>query len=393
MTETSAIGNCRPTPTFRPPTEDELQRRIARLSQELEERQLDFYVSISPDNVFYLTNFANYIHERPFVLIVSRSGEVRFLVPKLEMPHVRCRAIGKIELVSYDEFPALEGARWNDRLRMLVPHHAKVGIESLCPIFLLSELPDDPLCVDLIEDLRMVKSPYELARIQYASDLASAAHVDFLDHATVGRTMREGSARISERLMSELLADDPGLNIFATKFTLVFQPPSISHDPHNFTDLNVAMELGGPHVSIINGVFNGYGTEVERTFFLGTVPEAAKRPFAAMLEAREQALATARPGALMSEVDRAANAVFRREGYADNMLHRAGHGIGVTGHEGPFFAEGYDREIEPGMVFTIEPGIYLSGIGGFRHSDTLFVSDEGPVLMTDSPLELEELVM
>ena len=393
MTKISEFAGQRPAPDHRPPTEEELGRRIARLSQALEEQGLDYYVAVSPDNVFYLTNFANYIHERPFVLVISRSGDLRFLVPKLELPHVRCRAVGSVELVAYDEFPAPVGERWSDRFQMLIPPRAKVGLESTCPYFIAAELTGETVCTDPIDDLRMVKSTYELARIQYACDLASSAHEDFLQHASVGLTLREANSRASQRMMGALIADQPSLNIFATKVALVFQPPSVSHDPHNFTDIHMVMEPGGPHISIINGVMNGYGTEIERTFFLDRAPEAAKRPFAVMMEAREAALACARPGNPMSEVDKAANAVFRAAGYGQNLLHRAGHGIGVTGHEGPFFAEGYDREILPGMVFTIEPGVYLPGIGGFRHSDTLFISEEGPVLMTEGPLELEELVL
>jgi len=191
--------------------------------------------------------------------------------------------------------------------------------------------------------------------------------------------------------MGQLLTEDPTINLFASKVSFGFQPPSISWDPHNFTDLSVATEEGGPNVSLLNGVMNGYGTEIERTFFLGHVPEAAKRPFDTMLEARRVALDAAHPGMLMSEVDRLANDVFRKAGYADYMLHRTGHGIGVTGHEGPFFAEGYDREIEPDMVFTMEPGIYIPGVGGFRHSDTIRIDASGPVLMTNGAISREEL--
>jgi len=153
------------------------------------------------------------------------------------------------------------------------------------------------------------------------------------------------------------------------------------------------MEPGGPHVSVVNCVVNGYGAEVERTFFLGRVPEAARGPFETMLEARRLALELTVPGADMSAVDRRVRDVFERAGYGSYLLHRTGHGLGVTGHEGPYLAEGYERTVEPGMVFTVEPGIYLPGVGGFRHSDTVLVTEEGGVLLTRGPVELDEVTL
>ena len=95
----------------------------------------------------------------------------------------------------------------------------------------------------------------------------------------------------------------------------------------------------------------------------------------------------------MHDVDYACNAFFREAGYADYLLHRTGHSIGATGHEAPFLAEGYDRVIEPGMLFTIEPGIYLPGIGGFRHSDTVLVTEAGNVSLTPVPSALEAMTI
>jgi Xaa-Pro dipeptidase len=173
----------------------------------------------------------------------------------------------------------------------------------------------------------------------------------------------------------------------------VFQPPSVSHDPHNFTNVNMAMTRGGPHVGIMNFVVNGYGAEIERSFFIGEVPEAARRPFEVMLKARHLAFELTIPGNVMGEVDRRVNDVFRKAGYGEFLLHRTGHGIGVTGHEGPFLAEGCDRVIEPGMVFTIEPGVYLPGVDGFRHSDTVMTTGDANVSLTDGAETLEELTL
>jgi Xaa-Pro dipeptidase len=172
----------------------------------------------------------------------------------------------------------------------------------------------------------------------------------------------------------------------------VVQPPSISHDPNNFTDVFIRLEQGGPHVSVINSRVNGYGAEIERTFFLNSVPEAARRPFDVMLEARRIAYERTRPGESMAAVDQAVRDHLEKHGYLGAALHRTGHSFGVTGHEAPFLAVSYERVIEPGMLFSIEPGIYLPGIGGFRHSDTVLVTEDGNLSLTTAPDELDDLI-
>ena len=95
----------------------------------------------------------------------------------------------------------------------------------------------------------------------------------------------------------------------------------------------------------------------------------------------------------MSEVDRQVNEVLRAAGYGDNLLHRTGHSFGVTYHERPFLAEGYEHEVKANMVFSIEPGIYLPGIGGFRFSDTVLVTETGNQNLTSAPDTLAEMTL
>jgi Xaa-Pro dipeptidase len=198
-------------------------------------------------------------------------------------------------------------------------------------------------------------------------------------------------SEISRAMTVMMLSEIPNANMLASEFVAIVQPPSLSHDPHNFTDIFVQMEEGGPHVGIVSGRANGYGAELERTFFLGEVPDAAREPFDAMMECRRVAFERAKPGAPMADVDLAVRDVLERHGYADNILHRTGHSFGVTNHEAPFLAIGYDRVIEPGMVFSIEPGIYLPGVGGFRHSDTVLITNDGNLCLTEAPETLEGL--
>ncbi len=367
------------------PPESEIAARVAHVQAKMRGEGLDYYLCHDPDNVFYLTNFANFVHERPFILIVPANGKPIFLMPKLEEAHVRIRSVGELEYLYYFEFPAPKGQEWCDKLREVLQTEHRVGVESICPLQVIEAVPGTAVRSEIVDDVRMIKSEYEIGRIAYSSQLVSQGHAKLLEMARPGRMIIDIYSEISRSLLQKILLDNPNTNMLNTNMRAVAQPPSLSHDPHNFTDTFVQLADGGPHVTIVAGLANGYGAEVERTFFLGSVPEQAQRPFHDMLAARDLAYQLAKPGNSMSEVDRQVNELLRLRGYAQNLLHRTGHSFGVTNHEAPFLAEGYEREIQPGMVFSIEPGIYLPGIGGFRFSDTVLITETGNQKLTNAP--------
>lgn len=383
-----------PEPRCDAPSREELAQRLARLHRAMDAAGFEQFVVVSPDNVFWLTNFANFVHERPFVLVVSRTGGLKFVVPRLEIPHVQARTVAQVELVPYCEFPAPAGRDWASAFSRLFQKEDRVGVEATCPNFVQAALPCASAASDVLDEARFIKTDYELARIRYACDIATARMKKVLGEAKPGASMLSVYSKTTKLMTLQLLLDNPAINMLATKSAAVVQPPSVSHDPHNFTNvLALGMEVGGPNVAIVAGVLNGYGCEIERTFFLGRVPEAARKPYETMMAARALAFELCRPGASMHEVDHAVNELMRKAGYGDNLLHRTGHGIGVTGHEGPFLAEGFHHEIRPGMVFTIEPGLYIDGVGGFRHSDTIVVTEEGNVSLTPLPDSLSAMTL
>lgn len=382
----------RPEPVTTPPSEAEIAGRLERVRARMDTESLDALVVADPDNVFYLTNFFNYVHERPFVLAILREGAPHFVVPELEESHVRVRAVGAIELVRYFEFPAPAGESWADRLRSVLPAGSRIGLESSCPLGIADELPGELRRVDAVEDARMLKSDYEIGRIVHACDVINEGHAELHRGCKPGELAISLFGSVTRSMTGRMLRDMPHANMLACQFAAVVQPPSLSHDPHNFTDVFVKLEEGGPHVSVINCRVNGYGAEIERSFFLGHVPEAARGPFEVMMEARRIAFELTRPGESMADVDQAVRDHFEKHGHLEHLLHRTGHSFGVTGHEAPFLAVGYDHEIRPGMLFSIEPGVYLPGIGGFRHSDTVLVTETGNLSLTQAPDQLDELI-
>jgi Xaa-Pro dipeptidase len=198
---------------------------------------------------------------------------------------------------------------------------------------------------------------------------------------------------VTGAMTRKIVADIPNANMIVTRVVGAVWPPKISHDPHKIPTIFQEMEDGGPHVSIVGGQVDGYGVEVERTFFLGFVPENAKKPFEAMFEARALAYELVKPGAQMNEIDKTVRKFITDRGYGNYIIHRTGHGLGITGHEAPYIAEGYDRKLEPNMLVSIEPGIYIPGVGGFRHSDSVLITDDGNMKLTRAPEELDEVTI
>ena len=150
----------------------------------------------------------------------------------------------------------------------------------------------------------------------------SDAHASVMAAVKPGDTMATLAGAASSAMRARTLADMPNANLLASRFGAAIQPPMLSDDPHNFTDVFAVMEEGGPHVSVINSVVNGYGAEIERTFFLNTVPDAAHEPFEVMMEARRTAFDLTVPGASMAGVDQAVREVFARHGCLDRVVHR-----------------------------------------------------------------------
>jgi len=382
-----------PQPVTSPPGREELAARLDKVRGRMREANLDYYVAFDPVNIYYLTHFANSVHERPFILVIASHGAPKMVAPLLETSHLKARARCELDYVIYDEFPAPEGESWHDRYRALIEEGARVGIESAMPVGIAERTPGERVVIDIVDEVRIVKSDYEIGRNVHACQVVDLGHEKLLEVCRPGVLEGVIYGAATGVMMAKILGDIPEANVIVSKAVAAVWPPALSHDPHLVPTFGTTMEHGGPHVSIVVAQVDGYGVEVERTFFLGAAPDRARAPFDAMLEARALAYELAEPGAVASQIDTAVRKVITDRGYGDRILHRTGHGLGITGHEAPYLAEGYDRELVPGMLISIEPGIYIPGLGGFRHSDTVLVTEEGCVSLTRAPERLEDVTI
>jgi Xaa-Pro aminopeptidase len=162
--------------------------------------------------------------------------------------------------------------------------------------------------------------------------------------------------------------------------------------PHALT-ANIAFRAGDVLVTGASAPVWGYLSELERTMVIGEPSDDQRRLFDHMVALQDIAFAAIKPSARCSDVDRAVRAYYDEHGLWDYWKHHVGHCIGLRYHEGPFLDVGDHTEIKPGMVFTVEPGLYAAGLGGFRHSDTVAVTEDGIEFLTYYPRDLDSLTL
>ncbi len=149
---------------------------------------------------------------------------------------------------------------------------------------------------------------------------------------------------------------------------------------------DVLIAWGGPR-------FGGYHAELERTMILGPVSDRQRELFEIMVEMQQVAFETIKPGKPCSDVDKAVIDFAKRHDVLHLTRHHAGHGLGFQIHEAPFLDSGDSTILEPGMMFSCEPGLYELGLGGFRHSDSVLVTQTGAEIITNYPRDLESLII
>jgi Xaa-Pro aminopeptidase len=250
------------------------------------------------------------------------------------------------------------------------------------------------LAPDLVDDLRLIKSAAELDLLRTAGAWAAKTHRQLQDAMRVGVSETEISRQAHWRVADELdatLAEQGNLGGAASVHASFRSGPRTSM-AHALMG-NRKVQPGDNLVSFCLGTVSGYATELERTMFVGEPSVRQQELFDAFLAAQDLGYAACKPGRRCSEVEAAVREYLIERGYAELIKHHNGHGIGLEGHERPFFDLGDQTVLQPGMVFSVEPGLYVPGLGGFRHSDTVALTETGIEVLTPYPRALEEMIV
>jgi Xaa-Pro dipeptidase len=371
-------------------TKSEYLERINNLQKKIASNGLDAFLISGEGSIYYLTGVSYFPLERPFFIIVKPSVLPILLVPALEKVHL-AQAPNIDKVFDYWDYPAPPGQGWAENLVRLLEGVKKLGVEPTLPLEIQEQLAAfSPQALPLVEQLRLIKSPAEIDMIRQAAHYADEGMQLMIKTAYNGVCEIElfSQARsVQMKIMKEV-----GYDALTTSVQTGAWPAPLSAHPHEFPSVSDRLREG-PNVAMSFMRVNGYAAECERTFFLSPPTSRVKEAFADMTEARNKAFALVKSGVLCDELDIAANGYLRQKGYGEYLLHRTGHGIGQGNHEGPWVAEASGQRLAENMVISIEPGIYMPGVGGLRHSDTVLVTQDGYERLTHYPIDIQSLTI
>jgi Xaa-Pro aminopeptidase len=366
---------------------------------------LDALAFTTADFFQWATNFHVDVQtwERPIVVIVPLDGEPFAVMNELSTNHLRGtreRGVTWVDDVTiYSEHPRLAGrvpvrTQWAEALADLLRQHglarARIGVDAVSgPLARVPALlPDARLvpCPAQMREMRFVKCAEELKVHRDAGALSDWGQERYRENIRPGRRLQELDFTMAAMISEEAARRFPGENAEIRCLTLS-GPASAS--PHgDGMPTGATIEKGHGIVNICNVRLNGMMTENERTFFVGTPSNQQAALYEAARAANEAGAAAAVAGNPVSAIDAAAQSVIVRAGFGENILHRTGHGMGVQGHEYPDDMPFCHRPLLRGEVFSVEPGIYVYGLGGFRLDDTVVIGEQ-PELITQAPRDIK----
>ena len=353
-----------------PFTREDYANRMARTAEAALEVGLDGVIVTPGPDLVWLTGYQpTAITERLTMLVLSPGKQPMLLVPALERPDAEA-AEGSPSLVILD-WP--DGSDPYQVARDMLNQEGSFGISdsawAMHVLGLQQTLPRTRYraLTPSMPMLRAVKDPNELARLAMAGAAADATYEEIAHVRFSGRRETEVAADLA-RLLKEFGHEQ-------VDFTVVGSGPNGANPHHEAGDR--VIQQGDAVVLDFGGLMFGYGSDTTRTVCVGEPSPEIRQVHDIVRQAQQAAFEAVRPGVACQQIDRVARAVITDAGYGEQFIHRTGHGIGVTTHEPPYMVEGEERPLQPGMCFSIEPGIYLTGRFGVRIEDIVTVTDTG----------------
>ena len=355
-----------------------------RLDNLLEQSGAETVAMAPGENMVYFTGLHFHLSERPILALYNRQG-MSFIIPELEVaklearPDLEARRFMWTDRDGYDNafVEAVDGLTLKDK--PIAMDGQTLRLFEWLALNRAGVSADQALDAgDLFLNLRARKAPEEIASMRKAIQISEMALQATMDWAKPGMTERQ----IADRLSAEML--QRGAQGLAFLLVLTGEKSGL---PHGDTGDRV---WGADEFLLIDfgARFQDYPADITRTFCVGQPTEQMRAMYEAVYGANKAARQFARPGVTCEAVDRVARDVIEQAGLGEYFIHRLGHGLGLSVHELPNMVAGNLQELLPGMVFTIEPGVYIPGVGGVRIEDNVAVTEEGLDVLTSFPRAL-----
>jgi Xaa-Pro aminopeptidase len=375
----------------------------SRKAELLARADADGVVLFGALDIQYVTGMFHAASERPVVLGIT-DDRTEIVVPRLEKDHAERDEFRIDEVRVYFDYPQ------GEPMALVAEMCESLGIADGTVVAdadgsparngyegppLSAVIPGTVEVADHVTDMREVKSETEIELIREASRWANLGLAVLAEKIEPGRyptiVCQEAQAEAGKSMLDAL----------GPKYESTDRRPPIqcrfttgdaTYEPHT-NDESTRVGEGDNVVAVVRSAIGGYQTELERTMFVGEPTDEQRKYFRIMKRSQEIAFETMGAGVEYGAVEDAVTRYYEREGVTEYTQHHVGHNIGLEGHERPFLDVGYDGELRAGELYTVEPGLYVPGVGGFRHSDTVVVTDEGVERLTYYPRDLASLVV
>jgi Xaa-Pro aminopeptidase len=362
-------------------TTQDFAARMARAVEQAQNVDLDgVLITPGPDLVYFTGYQPTAITERITLLAAQKGRDPAMIVPILERPDAEAApGISAVTLTDWtdgsdpyaataplldpDGRYAISDSAW--AMHVLALQAALPGTRY---VSMTASLPM----------LRAIKDDDEIERLAAAGAAADATLEEIVKVQFAGRTENEVAADLAALLRKHGHSE--------VDFTVVGSGPNGANPHHEASDRTI--QDGDMVVMDFGGIKDGYGSDTTRTVHVGEPTDEEREVFEIVRRAQQAGYEAVRPGVACQEIDRAARQVISDAGYGDRFIHRVGHGIGLTTHEPPYMVEGEQHLIEPGMCFSIEPGIYLSGRFGVRIEDIVVATENGGRRLNNTDREM-----
>jgi Xaa-Pro dipeptidase len=360
--------------------------RLNNLAASLRTSKLDAVILNPGPTLTYLTGLQFHLMERPVVLFVIPGKDPVIVLPELELPKMDLFPY-KVQAFAYGELPSewddafrkaaqslgLDGKRIGvepRQLRLLEFRHVIAGAPE-------AEYPD---ASDVLSQLRLKKDKAEVDAMRRAVKIAQDGLEATIPLIKIGMTERE----LASELVMQLLKHGSDSEL---PFSPIVSGGPNAANPHA-SPSERKLQAGDLLVVDWGAAYNGYISDLTRTFAVGEVDAECQKIHKIVQEANAAGRAAGKPGVPCADVDVATRTVIEKSGYGKYFTHRTGHGIGMEGHEDPYMRGDNMQLLEPGMAYTVEPGIYLTNRNGVRIEDNVVITENGADCLSDMPREI-----
>lgn len=347
------------------------EARRAKLIQLLGENNLDAAVLVPGPNMYYFTGLQLKQSERLNLAILTKSGELIFLVPQVELSKTESIAdSNKIFWYTDEQGPSQALAQAKTALGTL----SRIGVEynqmrvmEAKAAEALGAAQTADVC-PIIDTLRMHKDAQEVELMKKAVAIVEESLQATLLYIKPGVVELEIAAQLEYEMRKRGSGGTPFGTIVASGYRGAL--------PHGRA-ADKKIESGDLIVLDFGSTYGGYVADICRTVAVGEIADELKTIYEVVREAQQAAVDVIKPGITAHEVDETARRIIRERGYGQYFTHRTGHGIGLSGHEAPYMMQNSQVVLKPGMSFTVEPGIYLPDKGGVRIEDNIVITEDG----------------